>query len=131
MLKTLAVERVRLSEMIELAPFYVLVLRGPSLTVEACNTRYAKLLAGREYLGRPIDEVFRGEELLGLVGVIRDAYWKDKRATTKLRLATGVMGTDSAAFDLAFTIVPMHDSAGKVDGVVVYAEDMPEGSSFG
>jgi two-component system CheB/CheR fusion protein len=62
-LETLASERVRLSEMIELAPFYILVLRGPSLNVEACNTRYARLLAGREYLGRPVDEVFRGQEL--------------------------------------------------------------------
>jgi hypothetical protein len=119
-LKTLATERVRLSEMIELAPFHILVLRGPSLTVEACNTRYAKLLGGREYLGRSIDEVLRGQETTDLLRVIRDAYWKDTRTSTNVRLpAQG----EAAGVELTYTIVPTHDTAGKVDGVVVYAEE--------
>src|SRR5260370_27911721 len=51
-------ERVRLAEMVELAPFYIMVLRGPTLIVEAFNPRYAQLLEGRPVQRRPPEEVF-------------------------------------------------------------------------
>ena len=48
-------ERSRLAEMVaELAPFYILVLRGPNLIVEAYNSRYASLIENRPVQGRPL-----------------------------------------------------------------------------
>jgi hypothetical protein len=53
--------------------------------------------------------------------VIRDAYWKDTRGATRMHVAAA---GDMPAIDLAYTIVPTHDTAGRVDGVVVYAEEI-------
>ena len=35
--KSLADERVRLTEMVELAPFYIMLLRGPGFLIEGFN----------------------------------------------------------------------------------------------
>src|SRR5260370_38740187 len=50
-------ERGHLAEMVELAPFYIMVLRGPNLIVEAYNPRYAQILKRREVHGLPLETV--------------------------------------------------------------------------
>ncbi|MBV9787754.1 MAG: PAS domain-containing protein, partial [Chloroflexi bacterium] len=50
-------DRGRFAEMVELAPFHIMVLRGQQLIVEAFNSGYARLLEGRELRGRPLAEV--------------------------------------------------------------------------
>lgn len=125
-------ERGRLAEMVELAPFSILVLRGPSLIVEAYNPRYARLLEKRTVLGRPLDEVIDlfWEAGIEIVHVARDAYRLDKVQSTH-RLLTHVIqsshqqDTPTEAY-FRYTIIPSHDSFGKVDGVLLYALDETE-----
>src|SRR5262249_229646 len=123
--KSLADERVRLTEMVELAPFYIMLLRGPGLLIEAFNTRSAGLVGGREVVGQPFAEIFQEPEMADLVSLVREAYREDQTRTSA-RIRTQFpdqrgKGTESY---FVYTIVPTHDSEGKVDGLVIYAEDV-------
>ncbi len=125
-------ERRRLSEMVELAPFYILVLRGPSLIVEAYNPRYARLLDARVVQGRPLDEVLDlfWESGVEVVHSARDAYSLDKVFTIQ-RMLTHIRDMHDAhreqgEYYFTYTIVPLHDANGNVDGVIIYALDETE-----
>jgi chemotaxis methyl-accepting protein methylase/signal transduction histidine kinase len=129
-------ERRRLSEMVELAPFYILVLRGPTLIVEAYNPRYARLLDARAVQGRPLDEVLDlfWDEGVEIVHRARDAYRLDMVLTTPRMLthlpAHTSTGRDPQAkqqdYYFTYTIVPSHDANGRVVGVIIYTLDETE-----
>src|SRR5215212_360231 len=70
----LAGERVRFGEMVELAPFYIMVLRGPGLLIETVNPRYARLIEGREGVGRPLEAVLQGVEADAVMKLVRESY---------------------------------------------------------
>lgn len=125
-------ERRRLAEMVELAPFYIMVLRGPTLVIEAYNPRYARLLEGRSAQGRPLDEVLDlfWETGVEIVHLARDAYRLDTILTSS-RMLTYLPKTGDAAGGhiesyFVYTIVPSHDTNDKVDGVIIYALDETE-----
>lgn len=116
----------------ELSPFYILVLRGPSLTVEAYNPRHARLLENRPVLGHPLDEVIDlfWEGGIEIVHLARDAYRLDKlqsahRIHTHLSQAQQQASETSESY-FSYTLVPSHDPGGKVDGVIIYAIDETE-----
>ncbi|HEY7417093.1 MAG TPA: PAS domain-containing protein, partial [Ktedonobacteraceae bacterium] len=125
-------ERTRLAEMIELSPFYILVLSGPSLIVEAYNPHYARLVDAKSLQGRPLDAVIDlfWETGLEIVHLARDAYRLDKvhttsRTLTYLPLTKGAQQEAVTAY-LAYTIIPSHNRNGKVNGVIIYAIDETE-----
>jgi two-component system CheB/CheR fusion protein len=122
-------ERVRLSEMVELAPFSILVLRGRTLEVGAFNQRYTRLLEGRELQGRPLEEVaeFFWKSGTGVIDMIRAAYQEDEPRISPRILAVLPDERDALVERYAvYTVVPTHDADGNVDGVVLYAEDVTE-----
>ncbi|KAB8145548.1 PAS domain-containing protein [Chloroflexia bacterium SDU3-3] len=121
-------ERIRLIGMVELAPFAIMVLRGPELAVETLNASFARLLAGREVHGWLLEDVLH---LLGgagtpLMQAIREAQYQDAAYTTPACPFT-IAGVDGALAErhIAFTVLPIHDGDGHSDGVMVYAEDVP------
>jgi two-component system, chemotaxis family, CheB/CheR fusion protein len=125
-------ERARLAEMVELSPFYILVLSGPSLIVEAYNPHYARLVETKSVQGHPLDEVIDlfWETGLEIVHLARDAYRLDKvhttsRTLTHLPRIQGSQEEPVMAY-LTYTIVPSHDRNGKVNGVIIYAVDETE-----
>jgi two-component system CheB/CheR fusion protein len=129
-------ERRRLAQMVELAPVYILVLRGPTLIVEAYNPRYARLLDARTVQGRPLDEVLDlfWESGVEIVHRARDAYRLDKVLTTP-RMLTHLPAYTPTGHDpqgeqqeyyFTYTIVPSHDANNKVDGVIIYTLDETE-----
>jgi two-component system CheB/CheR fusion protein len=123
--KSLADERVRFTEMVELAPFYIMLLRGPGFVIEASNARPEGLLGGREAIGQPFAEIFAEPEMAELVNLAREAYREDQlRATSRIltRLLNGRGKVVENYF--IYTIVPTHDSEKKVNGLVIYAEDV-------
>jgi two-component system CheB/CheR fusion protein len=121
-------ERSRLAEMVELAPFYILVLRGPDLIVEAYNPRYARLIENRPVQGRPLNEVV--DLLWGarmeVVHLAREAYRTDTIQCTH-RGPTYFPGQVSSGEHIesysTYTAVPSHSLNGKVEGVIIYAAD--------
>jgi two-component system, chemotaxis family, CheB/CheR fusion protein len=123
--KFLADERKRLADMVELAPAYILLLRGPSLLIEAFNTRASGLLGGREVIGQPFAEIFQELELADLVSLAREAYREDQSRTSP-RIRTRLPDERGKMIEsyFVYTIAPARDSDGKVDGLVIYAEDV-------
>jgi len=125
--KSLNSEKRRLQEMVELAPFIIMVLRGPSFMIEAFNPRGSGLIGGREVIGQPFAEVFHEPEMAELVGLVREVYRQDKVQITPLmrRQMPDEHGKPAERF-FVYTVVPNHDSEGQVSGAVIYAEDVSE-----
>ncbi|HEX6556034.1 MAG TPA: ATP-binding protein, partial [Ktedonobacteraceae bacterium] len=119
-------ERGHLAEMVGLAPFYIMVLRGPSLVVEAYNPRYAQILRGREVQGRPLEIVFEllWKEGISIVRTAHEVFEQDITRTTP-RVLTRVPNTNGEYSEsyFVYTLVPSHDAGGKVSGVIIYAVD--------
>jgi two-component system CheB/CheR fusion protein len=117
MTRELTVERGRLAEMVELAPFHVLVLRGPGLVVEAFNPALARFFDLDGVVGRPLEDVL--PDARALLDAVRTAYDED-RVWSSPPQGVPLSGT-RATNPYRFTVVPRHRE-GVVDGVVVYAE---------
>lgn len=122
-------DRARFAEMVELAPFYIMVLRGPQLLVEAFNSGYARLLEGRELRGRPLTEVAHyfwqsNEELVELAYQV----YNENTSRTSQRMPIAVPNLQGELIDRYFVymLVPTHDAGGNVDGVAIYATDVTE-----
>lgn len=117
MTRQLTVEKTRLAEMIELAPFHMLLLRGPDLVIEAFNPSCGRLFSLEGALNRPLEDVL--PESRELLEAIRNAYRNDVVWESKDPGLKHPGSTDGARYRV--TIVPRHEE-GRVDGVVVYAE---------
>ena len=119
-------ERGHLAEMVELAPFYIMVLRGPNLIVEAYNPSYAQILKGRELHERPLEIVFElfWEEGIPIVRAAHEVFRQGITHTTP-RVLTRVPNTNGGYSEsyFVYTLVPSHDAGGKVSGVIIYAVD--------
>jgi two-component system CheB/CheR fusion protein len=127
-------ERTRLSEIVQLAPFYITVLRGRNLTVEAFNPRYARLLEGRTIVGESfasVTEHFYGVDYT-VIDLAREVYHTDTTRTTR-RVLTDLPNESGEMREhyLVYTLVPIHDVMGRVNGVVIYGVDEPERSGTG
>jgi two-component system CheB/CheR fusion protein len=121
-------ERARLLEMIELAPFTILVLRGPRMLVEAFTPRFAPAVEARAVQNRPIDEIFDlfWKEGAPLVRLIHDVYNQNVTHTTARVLSR--VPKDGAQDEryVVYTLVPSHDATGRVSGVLIYTLDETE-----
>ncbi len=128
--QTLDSERVRLAEIVELAPFYILVLRGPNLIVEAFNPSYAHMLESRVPQGHPVDEVMDlfWETQLGmkLIQQAHEVYQRDEiRTLPSTHTGSYQQNTQEESY-FVYTLVPSHDIQGHVNGVIIYALDETE-----
>ena len=122
-------ERVRLAEMVELAPLYILVLRSSNLLVEAYNPRYARKLEGRVFQGSPLEDALDlfGDAHAGtvIVHLAREVYQHDETRTTQPMRLYDERDTQKERYFI-YTLVPSHDARGLVDGVIIYALDETE-----
>ncbi len=119
-------ERVQFAEMVELAPFSIMVLRGPTLLVEVFNPRYAGLMKGREVYGRPLEIVFElfWEDGTSIVRLAREVYQQDSiRKTPRILTCWQNIEGEYTNSYFVYTLVPSHDASGKVLGVIIYAAD--------
>ena len=118
-------ERVRLSEIVELAPFSILVVRGPNLIIEAYNPLHTNRLEGHEVLGHPLEEVidllWAPEVMFSLLRSARETYIQEKPRVYTIDSQALHEGQDKGQF--SYTIVPSHTSSGRVNGLIIYAAD--------
>jgi two-component system, chemotaxis family, CheB/CheR fusion protein len=120
--RTLGSERARLAGMVELAPFGIMILKGPGLVIDAFNPAATRVLATEDASGRAFEEVFSADPVL--IDGVRGAYrtgsvWTSPRRTIRLR--EGSSSGDERI--MRFIAVPtrMDDVA---DGIVLYADDV-------
>jgi len=122
-------ERARLAEMVELAPFYILVLHGSDLRVQAFNPQFGQLMNASQLLGQPLSDVAELFHIAGnsLTSLAYQVYQQDTALTTGhllIRLQGAL--SESAERYFVFTLKPSHKATGEIDGVVIYAEDVTE-----
>jgi two-component system CheB/CheR fusion protein len=115
-------ERVRLAEMVELAPFCMMVLTGPGLVIDAFNPAATRVLATEDTRRRAFEEVFAGDPVL--IDGVRGAYrhgsvWTSPRRVIHLREGESA----GAERSFRFIAVPARTD-GAVDGIVLYADDV-------
>ncbi len=120
--RTLSSERVRLAGMGEMAPFGMMILKGPGLLVEAFNPAATRILATEDARGRAFEEVFSADPVLldGVRGAFRSgSTWTSPRRAIKLR--EGSSSGDERSY--RFIAVPTRMDGG-AEGVVLYGDDV-------
>ncbi|MGI8588355.1 MAG: CheR family methyltransferase [Chloroflexia bacterium] len=124
--RSLTRERMRLAEMVELAPLYSLLLSGPSLLIRDFSPGYERIFpVGHDVLNLPLAQVLDDPQMADLVHTAEEAYGQNSRRVCE-RQATILKNNGGPATETNFTytILPTHDSDGQVDGVIIYAEDV-------
>ncbi|MEW6732633.1 MAG: CheR family methyltransferase [Acidobacteriota bacterium] len=118
-------ERLRLNRLVEMAPFYILVLRGVQLIVETYSPHYARLFKDQNVVGKPLREIFWKPEMADFVNLVQDVYQSNVPQTTG-RMVTYVVDEDDKLTEnyFVYTIIPT--KTGEVDGVIIYAIDVTE-----
>ncbi len=119
----LADEQGRLAEIIEHAPYSIVVLRGPDLRVESVSPRYARRFSGQEVLGQPFSEVV-GHFWTTDVPIVRlanEVHRQDAQRSIPSE-STGVPEAPGGSSEghPAYTLVPSHSGDGIVSGVIIY-----------
>jgi hypothetical protein len=120
--RVLSGERGRLASMVELAPFCMMILKGPGLLVDAFNPAATRVLATEDARGRAFEEVFAADAVL--IDGVRDAYrsgrvWTSPRRLVELRQGEGSGETRP----FRFIAVPTQ-MEGTTEGIVLYGEDL-------
>src|SRR5688572_24834476 len=72
----------QLSSLLERFPYYVMVLNAENFTIDAINPGYKQILANRNVVGLPVNEVFTGKEVDDLLNVLRRAVSEGQSITT-------------------------------------------------
>jgi hypothetical protein len=119
----LEAEQLRLSQVVEKAPFGAIVLRGPRLHVASTNEFVAGILETDAYAERPFAEVFHGGDRDAVVESCFGALKDGEPRTTPTFEATAD-GESPSRF--AFRTVPLRDVTGAVDALVLYLERVGE-----
>lgn len=119
-------ERGHLAEIMDHAPFSVLRLHGPDLLVETFSSHYARCVNGHEVRGRPLKDVFElfwGDDP-SLLRLAKEVYRQDTPQTISRRRThmPKVLG-EAGEGEQVYTLVPAHETNGKVSGVILYAID--------
>ena len=115
-------ERARLASMVELAPFCMMILKGPGLLIDAFNPAATRVLATDDARGRAFEEVFAADAVL--IDGVRDAYrsgtvWTSPRRLIELRQGEG----SGEKRPFRFIAVPTQ-MEGTTEGIVLYGEDL-------
>jgi two-component system CheB/CheR fusion protein len=113
-------ERTHLAEIIEHAPFPILVLRGPHLLVETFSEPYRKKVQGQDVLDRPLVEVagYFWDGDLPLVRLASEVYTRDAS-----RNVLSSYKRENGDQPLSYALLPAHEADGSVSGVIIYAID--------
>jgi two-component system CheB/CheR fusion protein len=120
--RVLTGERVRLTEIVEQAPFHVMVLRGQALVVEALTPPLVGLFQAPAAAGRRFEEISLDPKLEAVRIGVRRAFVEGRAwYSEETRVGEG-----AAERYYQFSAVPTHGNDSAVDGVVVYVEDVTE-----
>ncbi|HEU4628131.1 MAG TPA: ATP-binding protein [Gemmatimonadaceae bacterium] len=108
------------------APAAIAILRGPDHVMEFVNEMYRRVFGDREYVGRPVRDVFPEVESQGFVALLDGVYRTGvPYAGTEIRLCwdRDGDGTEQEGF---FNLVyqPILDAEGRPDGVLAFAVDV-------
>jgi two-component sensor histidine kinase len=124
---TLSTERERLARLFQQTPSSVAVLSGPSHVYELVNETHRGLAPGRDFVGRPVRQVFPEVEGQGVFERLDEVYASGRAHVEtgfKVELA-GPGGVPEEHFvDLVYQ--PLTDDDGAVSGIFVQGHDVTQ-----
>ena len=119
-------ERARFSQLFELAPTFMCVLRGPNHVFEMANPGYLRLIGHRPLIGRPIAEALPETVEQGYVRLLAHVY-----ASGEAFSATGATYSPPVAAGetvnerhVDFVLQPIREADGSVSGIFCEGVDV-------
>ena len=123
-----SIARTELNEIIELAPSFMVVIRGSAHVIEVANDAYRRLVGQRDLIGRTLREVFPEVEGQGFFELIDRVYatgepWVGKGVSVFLHRKPGE-APEERFLDFVYQALRAVD--GSVDGVFAHGIDITE-----
>jgi len=124
----LTMARAELAEIINLAPSFMAVFRGPSFVIEVANDAYRCLAGQRDLIGKPVREAFPEVENQGFFELVERVYatgepWMGQGVSVFLHKQSGDVPTE-CFLDLVYQ--PLRTSDGSINGVFAHGIDITE-----
>jgi PAS domain S-box-containing protein len=128
LLRTLQVERERLSSLFLQAPAFIAVLRGPQHVFEIANPLYYRLVGQRELIGKPVREAFPEIEGQSFFEILDTVY---RTAQPFLGRQMRILLQEEPEASLReryidFVYQPLVEADGSVSGIFVHGVDLTE-----
>jgi PAS domain S-box-containing protein len=117
-----------LRQILEQAPSFMAVLRGPDHVFELTNAAYRQLIGSRDLIGRPVREAVPEAAAQNFVALLDDVYRTGSAhvgTRMPLTLQTDIGSTPKKVF-LDFVYAPITDSDGRVSGIFVEGADVTQ-----
>lgn len=126
--RALALERTRLRQLVQQAPGFVAVGRGPDFVFELANTAYYSLVGHREILGKPVREALPELEGQGFYELLERVYlagepFIGRAMPIKVQVEPGGALVER---HIDFIYQPIRDNDGHVSGIFVQGHDVSE-----
>ncbi len=118
----------QLAEIIELAPAFMAVFRGPTFIIEMANDAYRQLVGHRELIGLPVREAFPEIEGQGFFELVEHVYtsgepWVGSSVPVSLSRQAGAP-PQTRWIDLVYQA--LRDADGSINGVFAHGVDITE-----
>jgi PAS domain S-box-containing protein len=127
LIRTMELERSRLSILFEQAPAFIALLRGPDHVVELTNARYDQLTAHRATVGRPIRESLPELATQGFVDLLDRVYETGEAYVGQgSRLLLRHDAAEPEERYLNFVYQPFIGPDGTVSGIFVHGVDVSD-----
>ena len=123
-----AVTATQLAEVIELAPAFMTVFRGPNLIIETANDAYRQLVGERELIGLPVRQAFPDIVGQGFFELVERVYvsgepWVGSSVPVVLNRQAGAP-PQTRWIDLVYQ--PLREADGSIRGVFAHGIDITE-----
>jgi len=116
-------EQMRLSELLERFPYYVMVVDVDDLTIQSVNPGYALLLGKRDVIGQRVTSFFSGSDLENLVEILDEVRKNGRPITTPPLNVTAADYPGDPDDQFIHSIVPIHGIDGaKPRRLFIYSE---------
>jgi PAS domain S-box-containing protein len=118
----------QLAEIIELAPAFMAVFRGPTLIIEMANDAYRQLVGHRELIGLPVRQAFPEISGQGFFELVEHVYvtgepWVGSSVPVVLNRQTGAPA-QTRWIDLVYQA--LREADGSISGVFAHGIDITE-----
>ena len=123
-----AVTANQLAEIIELAPAFMTIFRGPTLIIEMANDAYRQLVGERELIGLPVREAFPDIDGQGFFELVESVYisgepWVGRSVPVMLNRQPGEPA-QVRWIDLVYQA--LREADGSISGVFAHGVDITE-----
>jgi signal transduction histidine kinase len=124
----LRTERARLLNMLQQAPAFLAVLRGPRHVFELHNPPYSELIGGRNVVGKPVIQAIPESKNQGIVSIL-DRVYQTGEPFSAHNFPIDLQRSSGQPLErrfLDFTYQAMREPGGSISGIIVLGVDVTD-----